>query len=212
MKTLEKVIGLVIIISLIMKLTLIPGGSILAVISLTTLACIYYPLGFAFFNKIRLRKIFKRDSYKGLTKFRIIGAIGIGMGLAAICIGILFKFQHWPGADTYLSSGLVTTLIILIVAMIRFIKSKDNFYKRIFKRIAIIGGFGLILTIVSDSTITKIQFRNHPDYIKVYEEYIDNPQDEELRKKMDIEYHKATMPKDEFEMYMKYQYNQTDNQ
>ena len=210
MKKFEKIIGLVIIISLIMKLTLIPGGSILAAISLTTLACIYYPLGFAFFNDIRLSKIFKKDSYKGLTALRIIGAIGIGMGLAAICMGILFKIQHWPGADTNLISGLVTTVIILIIALIRFIKSKDNFYKRIFKRIAIIGGFGLILMFVSDLTITKIQFRNHPDYIKAYEEYIINPQDQELRKKMDIEYYRATMPKDDFEMYMKYKYNQTD--
>jgi len=209
MKRLEKILGLVIIIALIMKLTLIPGGSILTVISFSILSCIYYPFGFAFFNEIRLIQILKKASYKELSALRIVGSIGIGMGLAAICIGILFKLQHWPGANTNLIAGLFTILIILIVALFRFVKNKDDFYKRIFKRIAIIGGFGLILSSVSELTITKIQFRNHPKYIKAYKEYIKNPQDKELRKKEDIEFHRATMSVDEFEMYMKYQNNKT---
>ncbi|HRZ42067.1 MAG TPA: hypothetical protein P5228_05120 [Bacteroidales bacterium] len=211
MKKLEKILGLVIIIALLLKLVLIPGGSILTVISLTILACIYYPLGFAFFNGIRLRAIFKKDSYKGVSALRIIGAIGLGMGLAAICIGILFKLQHWPGGDTNLIAGLVTTLIILIIALIKYLKSKSDYYKLIFSRIAIIGGFGLILAILPESTITKIQFRNHPDYIKAYEDYLKNPQNEELRKKEDVEYHRATMSDEEFDMYMKYLQNQADS-
>ena len=212
MRKLEKILGLVIIIAFVMKLALIPGGSILTVISLTILACIYYPLGFAFFNGIRLRQIFKKDSYKGITVLRIIEAIGVGIGLSVICIGILFKLQLWPGANTNLLTGLITTLIILIIALIRYLKSKSDYYTLIFKRIAIIGGVGLIFTFLPDLTITKIQFRNHPDYIKAYEDYLKNPQNEGLRKNMDVEYHKATMTDEEFNMYMKYQYNKTDNE
>lgn len=205
MKKLEKILGILIILALILKLVLIPGANILTVISLSILACIYYPLGFAFFNGIRLREVFKKDSYKGISAMRIIGTIGLGMGLAVICIGILFKLQHWPGGDTNLIAGLATTLIILIIALIKYLKSKSDYYKPIFTRIAIVGGFGLILTIIPDLTITKIQFRNHPVYINAYEDYLENPQNEILRKKKEVEYHRATMSDEEFKKYMDYQ-------
>ena len=158
MKKLEKILGIVILISLIMKFSFIMGGDILAILSISLLTLIYYPFGFAFFNQIRLRRVFKKDSYKGISGLRIIGAIGVGMGLSPICLGILFKLQHWPGSNINIASGLVTTLIVLIIALIKFSKSKDNYYKRIFKRIAIIGGLGLLLTVLPELTLEKIQF------------------------------------------------------
>lgn len=208
MRKLEKIIGIVVLIALILKLALIPGSGILTVLSLSILTMIYNPFGFAFFNGIRLRDIFKKNSYKGISGLRIIGAIGLGMGLAAICSGVLFKIQHWPGGENNLIVGLVTTLIILVIAFIKYLESKSDYYKFMFKRIAIIGGLGLILAFLPDLSITKIQFRNHPDYIKAYEDYLENPQNEELRKRKEIEYNKATMSDEEFKVYL---YNQSEN-
>ena len=87
---------------------------------------------------------------------------------------------------------------------VRKIKIPINFYTGIIKRLIIIGGFGLIMILLSDLTIIKFQFRNHPDYIKAYELYMTNPQDESLIKNLDLEYHRATMSKEDFEMYLKY--------
>lgn len=194
-----------------MKLNFIPGGSIFALFALSTLACIYSILGFAIFNGIRLRQVFKKESYKGLTPLKIIGAIGVGWALSSTCMGILFKILQWSGAENILMLGLVQTLIVLIIALILFVKNKAPFYKRIFKRIAIIGGFGLILSFVSNLTLVKIEFRNHPRYIEAFKEYQDNPEDDELRKKMDIEYHRAKLTDVEFKMYLEY-YNMTENE
>ena len=188
MKKLEKILALLIFISLILKFNLIAGGSMLLVCSLTVLSLIYYPLGFAFFNGIRLREIFKKSSYTGISTWRILGAIGAGMAFSALCMGILFKLQFWTGANMNLLAGLVTIPIILVIVLIKYSKSKSEYYIRIIKRIAIIGGIGLILLLTPGRSIRKFEYRNHPDYINAYENYMENPGDKELEEKMLFEY------------------------
>jgi len=200
MKKLELIFGMLIIISLTLKFLLIPGGGTLS-LSWLGLAILYYPLGFLFFNQIRLKYMFKKDSYKGISALRIIGAIGFGMGLSTICIGILYKLQHWPLANQFLIIGLVVTFIIIVITVIKYLKTKDSYYLRMINRFIIIGGFGLFLVNVSYMTMTKFLFRNHPDYIKVYEEYIKDPQNEIL------EYRRATMSEEDFKLYQEYMDN-----
>ena len=81
MKLLEKILGVIIVIALIMKFAFIVGSNVLIVMAISLLSVIYYPMGFAFFNGIRLREILKKASYKGLSTWRILGAIGAGMAL-----------------------------------------------------------------------------------------------------------------------------------
>ncbi len=152
MNKLEKIVGVIVLIALILKLTMIPGGGILIVLSLSILSIIYFPFGFALFNQIEIKRILKRDSYKGLSALRIVGAIGVGMALSLICIGILFKLQHWPGSTSNLLTGLFTSLIVLIIALIRYFKTKSDFYIRIIKRLLIIGGLALLIILVSNLT------------------------------------------------------------
>lgn len=148
MRILEKILGLLIIVSLILKLLLVPYSAILLTVILIALAIIYYPFGFAFFNEIRLREIFKKESYKGISASRIIGAIGVGIGLSILCIGILFKLNSWAYSDINLKFGLFVSFMALSVVLIKLLKVKNNFYINILKRIVIIGGLGLILLFI----------------------------------------------------------------
>ena len=142
----EKSLGFVVIVALVFKYFHLQGGGILLTFSLMSLACLYYLFGFAFFNQIDLNGIFDKKSYQGISTFRILTAIGAGIGLSCICLGILFMFQHWPGANIILSAGLILTFIILFISLIRFFTTeRADFYKLIFIRIAVIGGFGLTL-------------------------------------------------------------------
>lgn len=142
--------------------------------------------------------LFKKVSYKGFSPMRIIGSNGFGIGLAILCSGILFKLQHWPGAEINLKAGLVITLIVLLISFIRFMKNKNDFYKRIFKRIALFGEFGLILALTSDITIEKIIYRNHPDYINAFVDSKENPDNTELWEKAKYERDKVHMRKEVF--------------
>ena len=146
MRKLELITGIILIIALTMHFFLIPWISILFLFSSMILICLYYPLGFAFFNRIPIKHIFKKDSYRDISALRIIGSIGAGLGLSATCAGVLFKLLHYPGAELILLVGIVVNSITLLLAMIRYSKSKDTFYTKIFKRIIVVGGFGFQLT------------------------------------------------------------------
>lgn len=195
MNKLEKILGFIALAALILKLIPLPGSATFLILSLSLLSIIYYLFGFAFFNQIQFKKIFNKDSYKELSNLRIIGAIAVGIVLAIICIGLLFKLQRWPGARINLFMGLILSLIVLIIALIKYSKSKEDFYSRIIKRLIIMGGFALMLIFISDLTIVKIQYRGHPDYIKAYELYMANPKNIALKNNLDLEYQRISMSK-----------------
>ncbi len=148
MKKIELILGVIAIIGIVLKLFHIPGGAALTILSLLTLSVFYYVFSFALFNGIRLRDIFKKEAYKETNIWRIIGAIVIGWDLSIVIIGGLFKLQSWPGGNLELLIGLVIAIIILIIAMIFYLKNKAEYYKRIAIRIAIYGGLGLVLLLM----------------------------------------------------------------
>ena len=120
MKKAEIILGAIALTALALNLLLVPGGGVLTVLSLSTLSVLYMYLSFAIFNGIRLRQIFKKDSYKGISKMRIVGAILTGLALSMTTIGLLFKFQSWPGATMNLAIGLLGLAIALIVGSIKY--------------------------------------------------------------------------------------------
>lgn len=144
MKKAEIILGAIALTSLALNLLLVPGGVVLTVLSLSTLSVFYMYLSFALFNDIQIRRIFKKDSYKGISTMRIVGAILTGLALSMTIVGLLFKFQSWPGATMNLGLGLVGLLIALIVGTVKYSKTKSDYYTKIIKRIAVYGGLGLI--------------------------------------------------------------------
>jgi len=145
MNRFEKILGIIFLIALIFKIANLPGGSILATISLMSLGFIYFFGGFAFFNKIEIENIFCAKSYKGISALRMMGSIGFGLGLSQVCMGILFQLQHWQGKDIVLPVGLITVFVLSIIALVKFSRSKTTFYKAVLLRAAVIGGLGLFL-------------------------------------------------------------------
>jgi len=179
MKKFELPLGIISIIAIAMRLLHLPGNGLLVVLSLSILALFYY-LSFAFFNGIRLREIFKHASYNGTNAKRIIGAVGLGFALSGIITGALFKLCFWAGGDFQLGTGLIAVGIILILAIFFYFRNKIDYYKRVFKRIAIIGGLGLILYITPTATLVDIYYRNNPDYAEIYKKVLNDPHNQEL--------------------------------
>jgi hypothetical protein len=97
--------------------------------------------------------------------------------------------------------GVSVLLISGMVLILRYIISRESFFIRVIKRILIIGSLGLILLCISDLTIARIQLRNNADYIRALDEYEKDPQNVELRKKVNMEYYKATVSKEEYDLY-----------
>jgi len=125
--------------------------------------------------------------------------IGVGIGLVLFCIWILSIILDLPIYRYPLfQAGVFIILVASFIALINYYRSKSDFYFTIIVRIIVIGGLGLLLTIKSfDIAITKIQYRNHPDLIKAYERYLNNPGNDEAHKQWRIEFERTYAPQDD---------------
>ena len=194
MKKIEFITGLIALLGIFLRIIHLDGGSILIVLAFSTLSMFYYVFSFALFNDIKLRDVFKKASYKDTNAKRIIGAIGFGWTLSVIVIGGLFKLQFWAGANIQLLAGLATMGVILLIATIFYFRSKADYYKRIFKRIIIYGGLGIILFCTPTSTFVDIYYRNNPDYAELYKKVLTAPDNLELREQLEQMKAKSRVP------------------
>ena len=187
MKKAELIAAVLAIISLGLNLLLIPGGGMMTVLTLSILAIIYMYLSFALFNNIRLSKIFDKNSYKDISILKIIGAVGTGLALSITLIGILFKFQSWPGASINMGVGLVGLLIVTVISLLKYFQNKSDYYTRIFKRVTIFGGIGLILMATPQHSWIAFKYRNFPAFVDAHKKASANPGNKKLWEKVEIE-------------------------
>ncbi|MBB6610380.1 hypothetical protein H7F15_04960 [Pontibacter sp. Tf4] len=187
MKKTEIILGAMAAVALITNLLFAPTGNILIVLSLSVLSILYMYLSFALFNGIRFRHILKKESYKGISTMRIIGAIFTGLALSITLIGILFKYQLWPGATINLRVGLSGLVLMVLIGAVGYARSKAAYYANIAKRIAIYGALGIIMLLLPTDELIEIRYRNHPEYAEALKKAIAAPGNEDLWQKAEAE-------------------------
>lgn len=152
MRKIELLFGTVAAISIAYKFLLGNELNPIFIMSLLGLCLFYTYFSFAYFNNIRFSKIFKRDSYRGISKWKILGTIGLGFGLGFTTLGILWSLMYWP-FNSYYSLGIPILFIIGIISVIKFSTTRSEDYLRIVKRVLIIGGVGIILWLIPQETL-----------------------------------------------------------
>lgn len=122
-----------------LKLLNISGGSIAFVISITSLATIFWPFAifFVWHNEFKQQQI--------------LLSLGYGLTASILLVGILFTIQLWPNNMPMLLVGIILSLILTIVFAI--LRSSNNtylnpYYKSMFKRSIIILIVGVAVYIV----------------------------------------------------------------
>jgi hypothetical protein len=207
MKLTEKILIALAALLAILKFLIVPGSGIFMVLVFCLLSSLYFYCGFALFNNIRLRLIFKKDSYKEISTGRIIGGIALGLSLSFSIIGFLFIAQHWPGASFHLIISISSGIVILIISLIKFFKTKASYYKNALRRISVSTTISIILFVVPVKYFIEIKYRNHPKYIEAYNLWIENPNDPEIENKWIIEYNRISMNEKEFKYFMENEYH-----
>ncbi len=143
MKIIEIICTIILLIGIFFKLSLWPGGSMFTVLSLTIISWYYLIFGFAIFNDMKIKNIFRSARYKTNTPLQFILAILLGMSLSTILTGIMYKIQNWFIQGDILLVGLFSTIIILALYYFLLIK-KIKKWKIVFLRSFIILIVGLI--------------------------------------------------------------------
>lgn len=199
MKRLEKILIVLSIISLIMMFNQYQGSTWMLMISLTLLACIYFPLGFLFFSQIGVRQLFK-GALRNAKAVNLLSAFFVGLGVSNLCMGILFRFLHFPGGNEMLIAGLAIAVIMLIVTIIRYYKTRNAEITLSISRLAAFSIASLALLFTSSRTLLSIQYRNYPRYVDAYLKYMDNPTPETARER-DLEHYRMILTPEEFKRY-----------
>lgn len=144
------------------------------------LSAFYFLFGFAIFNGIGFRGIFKRVAYKDIGALKIIASVVLGFFMSHLTLGILFRYQLWEGGGLMLVSSLSFLGFVLIGAMVGFFTKKKDFYKRIIVRIVLLGGLGLISFMISPSKLVEIYYRDDPAFVELYKKHLADRQNEAL--------------------------------
>lgn len=183
MKKAELLIGGLCLLTILMSLIPVPGSVLWSSLTFFTMAFMYFYLGFALLNNIGFKQIFKKKSYAGMSALRLLGTIGAGISLVITLLGILFYLNIWPGAQIMLTFGISGIILVSIVCFFKHYKTSAKVYKNLLIRNAIIGGFGLLFTIIPDILIVDIKFRNQPAYLAAFKAAMADPNNSELWRK-----------------------------
>jgi len=167
-----------------------PYGNELIILSLFGLSCLYFYFGFALFNNISFRGIFKKESYKNVSTWRIVGAIAAGFSISIVLLGVLFKIFRWPFGNQLLIIGVNFLSIVFLGSLFKVIKDKRPFYQRVLVRIVFFGILGYFFLFLSDYAFLEIKYKNYPDYIEAIKQLDQDPENPELREKEEQEYQK----------------------
>jgi hypothetical protein len=192
MRKAEIVLAIATIISICMYLFLIPGGSLLTFLSLQLLSTFYALFGIALFNNAGFTNMFNKNSYKESSPRRIVGAISVGLALSGTLLGVFFIFRSYKGGRELLFNGLIALLVAIIIGAIRYFKTKSKYYRNIFYRVIVIGGFGLLMILIPKIKILEFRFRDYPYYIETLKKAFKEPKNKELWENVEKERNKIT--------------------
>lgn len=113
MRTTELICLSLAVLSAVFKIFQLSGADVLLIVSLTALAFLYFYFGFALFNNLRFRDIFKQETYQSVPARKLIYAALSGIFLSVSVLAFLFNLLHLPGAFVMLTVGLVGCLGLL---------------------------------------------------------------------------------------------------
>ncbi|MBZ9631405.1 hypothetical protein LB465_11495 [Salegentibacter sp. LM13S] len=155
MRKIELIFGAVAATSIAYKFVLGNAINPIFIMSITGLSLFYTYFSFAYFNHIPFKKILKKESYSGISKWRILGTVGLGFGLGIIILGVLFSLMDWP-FNTYYSLGIPILGIIGIISFVKYLSGRSDVYSRILKRILVIGGVAVIFWLTPQENLNEM--------------------------------------------------------
>ena len=186
MKKNEKAFVFIIIIGLILKLSLVSLGQWILLIGVGLLANTYF-FGFSsLLNNETYQDFSKNRSFLNTKKpYQFLPPYSI----VIILIGMLFKFNAWPGGNMLIATGIS----MLIIGFFFIYKTQDeskSWKIGAYKRMIIFGILGGLFYSLPNFYFFEIINRNHPEYIEATKKFYEDPENESYKLKMEEEIEK----------------------
>ncbi len=137
----------------------------------------------ALLNFLFFKQIVQRSKYKfTFIPQRVFTLYGFSSTAITLClIGVIFRQMYLDGANLLLLFGMgMLSISIIIHTLIYSIGKKSNAVK-VVKRLFLYFMVAAFFYFVPNSLFVYLNLRKYPDYAKIIEQYLDNPDDIELR-------------------------------
>lgn len=96
----ERLVATMLILGLLFKIQHWPGAGVLLVVSISTLAMLYWAGTWALLG----------SGQKDSVKPTVVG-FALGFAYSIVAVGIMFKLQHWPGGQVMVIVGLISSVL-----------------------------------------------------------------------------------------------------
>lgn len=156
MKKIELFLGALAGFSMLYKLLWGNDLNGLLIISFIGLCLFYIYFGFLYFNYIPLQKAFKKEPYREISKWKLLGSASLGLGLGVTILSVLWSLMGWP-FNIYFYLGIPVLLAMGIISFYKYTATRSDSYIRMLKRIVVIGIIGAAFWINPNGDLTKYQ-------------------------------------------------------
>ena len=179
----EKAFIALIFIGLVLKLSLVPFGQWIMLIGIGLLANAYFS-GFAGIlnNETYQEAIKNRGANKASKPYQFIPPYAI----LIMMVGMLFDFMAWPGGDVIILSGFFIMLIGIYFVLKNTAETK-SWKRAALQRMIATGVIALVFYALPSFFWFDIVYREHPQYIEATKDFYEEPENESLRERMNVE-------------------------
>jgi len=181
MKQVEQYAGILAFFALIMQLLFLPGSSMLFVLTSLTLVLIYLIFGFALFNGIGFKRIFRRSTYQQISVYKMVISVSFGIVISVLVAGIALTIFNRSFGKQLLLIGIVVLGLLSVITIVYRQKNKYEDFKIIFSRAVLIGSLGLAFLVIPEIVLVEILHRNHPAFIFAVKELESDPQNDAIK-------------------------------
>ena len=183
MKKNEKAFLAIIFIGFMLVLSLVTWGKWIMLIGIGLLANTYF-FGFSALLNNQTYQEFSKN--KGETKNSKAIQMLPPYSILTMMVGMLFKFEAWPGGDLIILCG-----IVLGAGSIYFVLKKTGEKKEIkqgaIKRVVITSVLAIVFYTLPNFFWFDIVNREHPEYVQATKNLYSDPENEEFRTQLEIE-------------------------
>ena len=126
------------------------------IISFLGLSLFYIYFSFLYFNGIPLKKAFKKEQYKTVSRWKVFGSIALGFGLGITVLSVLWSLMSWP-FNAYYPLGIPVLIGMGMIAFFKYTSTKSISYIRMLKRVIVVGIIGSAFWLNPNGAFTKYQ-------------------------------------------------------
>lgn len=117
MHIIERVLIVLTLLGSFLALSKVNGGIFLTTIAGLTLAFFYFAFGFWVLNNFKFKQLFQKAAYSEVGALNLVWGQAAGMFIYSVAvIGIIFKTTFKPGGDLFLTVGLASIAVELVIA------------------------------------------------------------------------------------------------